>query len=82
MSAPLTMEDKGQFLNLPLINTLRDNGGPPFFSTARDGNTSARNTKGAADEESQGKEGNAAIETIPNPPSFYQADIDRWHGKF
>ena len=26
MSAPLTMEDKNQFINLPLINTLR--GGP------------------------------------------------------
>mmetsp|Transcript_9681 Transcript_9681/g.16284 ORF Transcript_9681/g.16284 Transcript_9681/m.16284 type:complete len:201 (-) Transcript_9681:850-1452(-) len=25
MSAPLTMEDKNQFINLPLINTLRDN---------------------------------------------------------
>ena len=24
MSAPLTMEDKGQFINLPLINSLRE----------------------------------------------------------
>jgi hypothetical protein len=27
MSAALTMEDKGQFINLPLINTLRDGSG-------------------------------------------------------
>jgi hypothetical protein len=73
-------EDKGQFLNLPLINTLRDNGGRDYFGV-KDA-SGAKTTKNAGDEESQGKEGNNGIETIPNPPNFYQADIDKWHKRF
>jgi hypothetical protein len=55
----LYREDKGQFLNLPLINTLRVGGKEYFGGTARDGANSARNTKGGAgDEESNKGEGN------------------------
>ena len=73
-------------MNLPLINTLRDNGGRDFFGLKGGDPNATKTSKGGkasgGEEESQGKEGNQAIETIPNPPSFYQADIDKWHKKF
>lgn len=49
MSAPLTMEDKGQFLNLPLINTLRsDQNAKDFQSTML---SNQNKTKGGDDDE-------------------------------
>ena len=70
----MNREDKGQFLNLPLINTLRDNGGKDFFGMKGGDVNATKTSKGGAggEEDSQEKDRNAAIETIPNPPTFYQ----------
>lgn len=74
MSAPLTMEDKTQFINLPLINTLRDNS-----VKGHDTLHNLKDSKGG-DDDDKDKEAsqNKPIETIPNPPSFYYNDIEKW----
>lgn len=81
MSAPLTMEDKGQFINLPLINTLRGRGDQ---ATGGGGGSDAAGGKSGEGEEGQEENdaGGKPAETVPVPPSFYDADIDRWYGKF
>ena len=69
MSAPLTMEDKGQFINLPLINSLRE---------VNKNHVDMSNTiEGAPKNEDQieDKTELRAMETVPNPPSFYDDDI-------
>lgn len=78
MSAALTMEDKGQFINLPLINTLRDN------SHAKYGNKSETKKVGSGEDE-EGKEDagpDKPPETIPMPPSFYNDAVDKWQKKY
>ena len=67
-------EDKNQFLNLPLINTLRipDKSQNPLESMRSQGN-----------DDEEGKEDmKKTIDTVPNPPSFYYNDIEKWNGKF
>lgn len=61
-------------MNLPLINTLRI---PDHAEVA------ATNQKGQGNEEEEGKEEiKKAMDTVPNPPSFYYNDIDKWNAKF
>jgi hypothetical protein len=59
---------------LPLINTLRipDKGHNPF-ETMR--------SQGIDDEEGK-EEMKGSMDTVPNPPSFYYNDIEKWNGKF
>lgn len=81
MSAPLTMEDKGQFINLPLLGTLR-----PLFHKAGGGAESTHATttadkRGAADDDENKEDGDGAktMETTnPVGPSFYYKDIEFW----
>lgn len=50
MSAPLTMEDKGQFINLPLINSLREQSNTPGVNFANTtGNMSKDDDAGSVD---------------------------------
>ena len=61
-------------MNLPLINTLRinDKGQSPFSTL-----------KSQAGEDEEGKEDNKkTIDTVPNPPSFYYNDMEKWNKKF
>jgi hypothetical protein len=44
----MNREDKGQFLNLPLINTLRDNGGKDFFGMKGGDLNATKTSKGGA----------------------------------
>jgi hypothetical protein len=40
-------------------------------------------TKTQGIDDGEGKEETTkAMDTIPNPPSFYYNDIDKWNGKF
>lgn len=39
-------------------------------------------SKGDADEDAHDKHDNRAMETVPNPPSFYENDMDKWRNKF
>jgi hypothetical protein len=68
----LFREDKNQFLNLPLINTLRiPDKDDSLFSTIK-----------AQAEEEEGQEKQKPMDTVPNPPSFYYNDIEKWNAKF
>jgi hypothetical protein len=59
---------------LPLINTLRIPDRAESSFTA---------TKGQGNEEEDGKdEVKKALDTVPNPPSFYYNDIEKWNSKF
>lgn len=74
-------EDTCQFINLPLINTLRDN------SKSTDPHATFVNggfRSDGADEEGDGGKDDApkGVETVPNPPSFYYNDIEKWNKKF
>lgn len=71
MSAPLTMEDKGQFINLPLINSLREVNKTQFDMN----NTIGSPKRGEDDAEGTKDDVARALETVPNPPSFYDDDI-------
>jgi len=49
-----------------------DKGGFAFDTTRTQGN-----------EDEEGKEDmKKAMDTVPNPPSFYYNDIEKWNGKF
>lgn len=72
-------EDKNQFINLPLINTLRDNS----VKGGLEPHNSVKNAAKADDEEGTKEGSQKPIEsTIPNPPSFYYDDIEKWNKKF
>ena len=60
---------------MPLINTLRvpDKGANPF-DTMR--------TQGKEEDEEGKEESKKALDTVPNPPSFYYNDIEKWNAKF
>ena len=69
-------EDTCQFINLPLINTLRDN------SKSVDPNATFVRSNTDEDGEGGKDEMPKGIETVPNPPSFYYNDIEKWNKKF
>ena len=66
----LFREAKDQFINLPLINTLRvSNRNPNLLSQQRQG----------GDEEGEEKQENQKpMDTVPQPPSFVYDDVQRW----
>lgn len=72
---PLSMEDKGCFGNLPLINTLRQSSNTQVMG----GSYVSAKKKGADDDED--KKNNRSI-TQCNPPTFFNEDMDKWNNKF
>tara|TARA_B110000285_G_C14919328_1_gene511815 strand:- start:246 stop:494 length:249 start_codon:yes stop_codon:yes gene_type:complete len=69
-------------LNLPLINTLRaDDNSYLAGSSHRDSTKNkGEQTDGEKEEENDIKQ--RKMETIPNPPSFYEDDMQKWNQKF
>ena len=72
----MNREDTCQFINLPLINTLRDN--------ARSVDPNATFARSNTDEDGEGGKDDApkGMETVPNPPSFFYNDKEKWEKKF
>lgn len=69
-------EAKDQFINLPLINTLRVGKGDRGFDPK------ANTGKGQGDDEEGEKGDNKPMETVASPPSFYYDDFEKWKLKF
>jgi len=45
--------------------------------------TNAKPTGGQEDDKSQkGETGGKAADTVPNPPSFFEKDMEKWKAKF
>lgn len=67
---------------MPLLNTLR----PAIargFEGAKDGNLTGKNQQlGDDDENKEAQDQGKPAETIPNPPSFYYNDMEKWKAKF
>ena len=76
LTGPLTMEDKDQFVNLPLINSLRE---LKKVDALYMNNTLINPNKN--DEKSEEDFLKNKTTTL-EPPSFYEKDIQRWQNKF
>ena len=49
-----------------------DKGGNPFDTLKTQG----------GNEDEEGKDDKKGMDTVPNPPSFYYNDIEKWNAKF
>lgn len=75
MAAPLGMEDKNSFMNIPLICTLRKVDSKFDFQT-KSGN------KEKTFERSNSGTSSAFKNSLPQEPSFYHDDVTRYHSRF
>ena len=66
MAAPLGMEDKNSFVNLPLICTLRGGNSNKTLKTI--------NSKRGLERTNSGDQSSIQI-NLPNEPSFYHSDV-------
>lgn len=67
---------------MPLINTLRaDDNILQQHDGESKAKTGAEQTEGEKDDEND-KKNTRKMETIPNPPSFYDDDMRKWNEKF
>jgi len=61
--------------------SLRDYSVKGGQETSKAGDKAQKNT-GGEDDENKEDQGNKLTETVPNPPSFYYNDIEKWNAKF
>jgi hypothetical protein len=73
------MEDKNQFINLPLINTLRTNTSDEDINNRYE---RGKKKEGGEEDKKSETNHNAVQTTIPNPPSFFDQDLEKWSKKF
>ena len=82
-NSPMTMEDKGMLLtDLDLVNSLRIPSGADFLSQT---SASLKSKLASVRQGSRGTENTGASgfsSTIPNPPSFFEEDMEKWKNKF
>lgn len=84
MSAPLTMEDTQQFENLPLIGVLRPSNNQTHIKESG-GDAPHRGATASPDAENRSERAadtGKPTETVVNPPSFYENDIETFKKKF